>query len=37
MKLTNQLIYSNASILAAFDLKDIKLPVRISFFLQKNI
>ena len=37
MILTNQKIYSNASDLAALDLHDIKMPVRINFFLQKNI
>lgn len=36
MKLTNQQIYNYAQALRAFSI-DIKLPVRINFFLQKNI
>lgn len=36
MKLTNQQIYNYAQNLRAFSV-DIKLPVRINFFLQKNI
>lgn len=36
MKLTNQQIYNYAQVLRAFSM-DIKLPVRINFFLQKNI
>ena len=38
MKLTNQQIYNYAeSLLSAFQDCDIKIPVRINFFLQKNI
>ena len=37
MILTNQKIYEYASSLAVFNGFDIKLPVKISFFLQKNI
>ena len=36
MKLTNQKIYDTAMILSSFSI-DGKLPVRINFFLQKNI
>ena len=36
MKLTNNKIYSYAEKLSAFNI-DVKLPVRINFFLQKNI
>ena len=36
MKLTNNQIYNYAANLAAFHT-DIKMPVRINFFLQKNI
>jgi hypothetical protein len=36
MKLTNNQIYTYASNLAAFNI-DVKLPVRINFYLQKNI
>lgn len=36
MKLTNQEIYNYATNLVAFNT-DIKMPVRINFFLQKNI
>lgn len=36
MKLTNNQIYTYAQSLRAFSI-DIKLPVRINFFLQKNI
>lgn len=36
MKITNQQIYTNAQNLRAFSI-DVKLPVRINFFLQKNI
>lgn len=37
MKLINQQIYSYAVKLSKLNLDDIKLPIRISFFLQKNI
>ena len=37
MTLTNQKIYEYASGLIVFNGFDIKLPVKISFFLQKNI
>lgn len=37
MKLTNQLIYEYASQLGAFANCDIKIPVKVNFFLQKNI
>ena len=37
MKLINQSIYDYASGLKAFSNCDIKLPVKINFFLQKNI
>lgn len=37
MKLTNFKIYSCMQELKSFEIKGIKLPVRISFFLQKNI
>lgn len=37
MQLTNQQIYNYAQNLANLNLHDIKLPVRINFFLQKNI
>lgn len=37
MKLTNNQIYSYAQQLNALNIGDIKLPVRINFFLQKNI
>lgn len=36
MKLSNQKIYEYATRLASFNI-DTKLPVRINFFLQKNI
>ena len=36
MKLTNQQIYNYATNLASFNIEG-KLPVRINFFLQKNI
>ena len=36
MKITNQQIYSHAQALGAFSI-EVKLPVKISFFLQKNI
>jgi hypothetical protein len=37
MKLTNNEIYTYANTLAqAFDDKDQKLPIKISFYLQKN-
>lgn len=36
MKLTNNQIYSYATNLVAFNIEE-KLPVRINFFLQKNI
>jgi hypothetical protein len=36
MKLTNQQIYQYATNLMAFNIEG-KLPVRINFFLQKNI
>lgn len=37
MKLTNQQIYEYANNLHIFNGFDIKLPVKISFFMQKNI
>lgn len=37
MKLTNNQIYSYAEQLSALNINNIKLPVRIGFFLQKNI
>ena len=37
MKLTNNKIYSCMQELNAFNLQKVKMPVRISFFLQKNI
>ena len=37
MKLTNNQIYAYAEQLLALNINDIKLPVRINFFLQKNI
>lgn len=37
MKLINQEIYNYAQNLANLNLHNIKLPVRINFFLQKNI
>jgi hypothetical protein len=36
MKLTNNQIYSYATNLVAFNIEE-KLPVRINFFLQKNV
>lgn len=37
MKLTNNKIYSCMQELNNFNLQEVKMPVRISFFLQKNI
>ena len=37
MKLTNNQIYSYASKLSNLDMSSIRMPVRINFFLQKNI
>ena len=37
MKLTNNQIYSYAEQLSALNVSNIKMPVRIGFFLQKNI
>ena len=37
MKFTNQKIYEHASSLIVFNNCNIKLPVRINFYLQKNI
>ena len=37
MKLTNHEIYSYAQQLSALNIGDIKMPVRINFFLQKNM
>lgn len=37
MKLTNQKIYEHASNLTVFNNCNIKMPVRINFYLQKNI
>lgn len=37
MKLTNQEIYQNACSLQVFDNCNIKIPVKINFYLQKNI
>ena len=37
MKLTNQQIYTYVEQLSTLDIHDIKMPVRINFFLQKNI
>lgn len=37
MKITNQLIYEYANKLSVYSNFNMKLPVRISFFLQKNI
>ena len=37
MRLKNQQIYNYASDLGALDLNSLKMPVRISFFLRKNI
>ena len=37
MKLNNRIIYQYAHNLTQFNMHDIKLPVRINFFLQKNI
>ena len=37
MKLSNQLIYEYAKELQIFNNCDIKIPVKINFFLQKNI
>ena len=37
MRLTNEQIYTYAVKLSKLNLDDIKLPIRISFFLQKNI
>ena len=37
MKLTNNKIYSCMQELNTFNLQEVKMPVRISFFLQKNI
>lgn len=37
MKLTNNEIYSYAQQLSALNIGDIKMPVRINFFLQKNM
>ena len=36
MRLNNQQIYNHAQFLRAFSI-DIKMPVRINFYLQKNI
>lgn len=37
MKLTNQQIYEYANLLLSFKDCDIKIPVRINFYMQKNI
>lgn len=37
MKLTNGTIYTTANGLAVLNINNIKMPVRIGFFLQKNI
>lgn len=37
MKITNQKIYKYSQLLGVFTSCNIKLPVRINFFLQKNI
>lgn len=37
MKLTNQKIYNLANLLLDFKTLNLRLPVRINFFLQKNI
>lgn len=37
MKLYNKVIYTMASELQNFNIQDAKIPVRIGFFLQKNI
>ena len=37
MKLLNNQIYSYASELSKLDMNEINMPVRINFFLQKNI
>ena len=37
MKFTNQKIYEHASKLVVFNSCNIKMPVRINFYLQKNI
>ena len=37
MKLTNNQIYNYSAQLNQLNINDIKLPVRINFFLQKNI
>lgn len=36
MKLTNNEIYSVANLLAELNINNIKMPVKIGFFLQKN-
>lgn len=37
MKLTNNQIYSYAERLISLNINDIKMPVKINFFLQKNV